>query len=74
MLYWRSRWRKALSPLRDVAVLPEVVGNQMADLRRLELPSEPPARDIWMGYHRDSRNLQRLRAFIEMVTQHVGKK
>ena len=55
-----------------ICVLPQVVGNQMATLRRLDLPVEPPSRDIWMGYHRDMRRLQRLRAFIAMVTSHCG--
>ena len=56
-----------------VAVLPHVVGDQMAGLRRLNLPTEPPSRDIWMGYHRDMRRLQRLRAFIATVTHHITK-
>ena len=55
-----------------IAVLPQAVGNKMTDLRRLELPSEPPARDIWMGYHRDLKNLQRLRAFIDILTKYIG--
>ncbi|MFT0858596.1 LysR family transcriptional regulator [Ancylobacter sp. G4_0304] len=56
-----------------IAVLPQVVGDQIAGLRRLKLPQEPPSRDIWMGYHRDIRRLQRLRAFIAIVTDHVAK-
>jgi DNA-binding transcriptional LysR family regulator len=55
-----------------IAVLPQVVGNQMAGLRRLNLPAEPPTRDIWMGYHRDMKRLQRLRAFITTVTNHIA--
>ena len=55
-----------------IGVLPQVVGNQMAGLRRLNLPEEPPSRDIWMGYHRDMRRLQRLRAFITTVTNHIA--
>lgn len=54
-----------------IAVLPEVVGNKMTDLRRLELPVAPPGRDIWMGYHRDMRRLNRLRAFVTAVTDHL---
>lgn len=53
-----------------IAVLPRVVGDQLPALRRLNLPAQPPTRDIWMGYHRDMRRLQRLRAFIAMVTHH----
>lgn len=55
-----------------VAVLPRVVGSQVAGIRRLQLPDEPPTRDIWMGYHRDLRRLKRLRAFIDTVAAHVG--
>lgn len=55
-----------------IAVLPRVVGDKLADLRRLELPSQPPARAIWMGYHRDLKNLQRLRAFIDIVAAHAA--
>ncbi|EWY36179.1 LysR family transcriptional regulator [Skermanella stibiiresistens SB22] len=55
-----------------IAVLPQVVGDQVAGLRRRALPSEPPGRDIWMGYHRDLKHLQRLRAFIATVTVHIS--
>jgi DNA-binding transcriptional LysR family regulator len=55
-----------------IAVLPHVVGDQMVGLRRLNLPAEPPKRDIWMGYHRDMRRLHRLRAFITTVTDHIA--
>ncbi len=54
-----------------IAVLPRAVGNQIQGLRRLELPSAPPKRDIWMGYHRDLKHLRRLRAFIDVVDMHV---
>lgn len=55
-----------------IAVLPRVVGDQLVGLRRLRLAVEPPSRDIWMGYHRDMRRLQRLRAFIDTVTRHAA--
>ena len=55
-----------------IAVLPQVVGDQAPGLRRLRLPTDPPSRDIWMGYHRDLRRLQRLRAFIATVTDHLA--
>ena len=54
-----------------IAVLPRAVGSQIHGLRLLELPSAPPSRDIWMGYHRDLRHLRRLRAFIDVVETHV---
>lgn len=54
-----------------IAVLPRVVGDQVVGLRRLQLPEEPPGRDIWMGYHRDLRRLNRLRAFIATLGGHI---
>lgn len=57
-----------------MAVMPQIVGNQMPGLRRLDLPERPPHRDIWMGYHRDLKRLNRLRAFIETVTDHLERK
>ncbi|NYD91059.1 LysR family transcriptional regulator [Sphingomonas melonis] len=54
-----------------IAVLPRAVGDQVPGLRRLSLPVEPPSRDIWMGYHRDLKHLQRLRAFIQTVEAHL---
>ena len=55
-----------------IAVLPRAVGDQIPGIRRLELPKQPPAREVWMGYHRDLRRLQRLRAFISAITDHLG--
>jgi DNA-binding transcriptional LysR family regulator len=55
-----------------LAVLPRAVGDKLPGLRRLKLPSEPPSRDIWMGYHRDLKNLQRLRAFVATVARHIA--
>ncbi|MGU3779929.1 LysR family transcriptional regulator [Burkholderia metallica] len=56
-----------------IAVLPRPVGDQLATLRRLDLSDEPPHRDIWMGYHRDLRRLNRLRAFVDLAIKHVGR-
>lgn len=55
-----------------IAVLPQVVGNQIPGLRKLQLPAEPPGRDIWIGYHRDLKHLQRLRAFIATLDRHIA--
>jgi DNA-binding transcriptional LysR family regulator len=54
-----------------IAVLPRAVGRQIPELRELDLPSAPPSRDIWMGYHRDLKHLQRLRTFIGVVESHL---
>ncbi|MBN3726556.1 LysR family transcriptional regulator [Burkholderia sp. Ac-20379] len=55
-----------------IAVLPRPVGDRLATIRRLDLRDAPPSRDIWMGYHRDLRRLQRLRAFVDLAVAHVG--
>lgn len=55
-----------------IAVLPRPVGDQNPAIRRLALSEDPPHRDIWMGYHRDLRRLQRLRAFVDLVMKHVA--
>jgi DNA-binding transcriptional LysR family regulator len=55
-----------------IAVLPRPVGDQNPRIRRLVLREDPPHRDIWMGYHRDLRRLQRLRAFVDAVVKHVA--
>lgn len=54
-----------------IAVLPRPVGDQTTSIRRLHLSEDPPTRDIWMGYHRDLRRLPRLRAFIDLVAEHL---
>jgi DNA-binding transcriptional LysR family regulator len=54
-----------------IAVLPRAVGQQIPGLRLLDLPSPPPSRDIWMGYHRDLKHLRRLRAFVAVVDNHL---
>ncbi|SFJ09084.1 DNA-binding transcriptional regulator, LysR family [Sphingomonas sp. NFR04] len=54
-----------------IAVLPRAVGSQTPGLRLLGLPEAPPSRDIWMGYHRDLKHLQRLRAFIGVLDDHL---
>ncbi|MHC1481291.1 LysR family transcriptional regulator [Frateuria aurantia] len=55
-----------------IAVLPRPVGDQIGTLRRLHLRDDPPHREIWIGYHRDLRRLQRLRAFVELATRHLA--
>ncbi len=55
-----------------IAVLPQVVGSQIPGIRELSLPSKPASRDIWMGYHRDLRRLERLRAFISTVSATIA--
>ena len=39
---------------------------------RIDLGTEPPGRDTWIGYHRDLRRLARLRALLDLVTARLG--
>ena len=55
-----------------IAVLPRPGGDGIAGLRRLDLDDPPPSREIWMGYHRDLKQLRRLRAFLDLAVEHLG--
>lgn len=55
-----------------IAVLPRPLGDQVSGIRRLELGVEPPHREIWMGYHRDLKRLNRLRAFVDLTVGHLA--
>jgi DNA-binding transcriptional LysR family regulator len=54
-----------------IAVLPCPLGDATPGLRRLDLGEPPPGRDVWLGYHKDLRNLPRLRAFVDEVLSTV---
>ena len=55
-----------------VAVLPRSLGDAMTELERLHLGSEPPGRDMWIGYHRDLGRLARLRALLDFVAARIA--
>lgn len=50
-----------------VAVLPVALGDGQPRIERLDLGAIAPARDVWMGYHRDLRRLPRLRALVDFT-------
>jgi DNA-binding transcriptional LysR family regulator len=50
-----------------IAVLPRPLGDALPGLQRIDLSGEPPARDIWVGYHQDLRHMDRLRAMLEIA-------
>lgn len=56
-----------------VAVLPCLLGDLIAAIKRLDLGAAPPGRDVYIGYHRDLRHLGRLRAFIDHVFESLGR-
>jgi DNA-binding transcriptional LysR family regulator len=55
-----------------VAVLPRVLGDSVSGLRLLDEDEPPPERDIWMGYHRDMRQMDRLRALADLASSMIG--
>ncbi|WP_416772721.1 LysR family transcriptional regulator [Pseudomonas sp. RHF3.3-3] len=55
-----------------LAVLPRALGDQSPLLRRLDIDEEPPTRNIWMGYHRDMRQMDRLRALADLAVERLG--
>ena len=50
-----------------IAVLPRPLGDAMAGLQRIDTTDEPPARDVWVGYHDDLRHMDRLRAMLDIA-------
>jgi DNA-binding transcriptional LysR family regulator len=56
-----------------IAILPDMLGDAMPGLTRLDLGEAPPGRDTWVGYHRDLRRLPRLRAFLNLVIERLAK-
>ena len=56
-----------------VAVLPCLLGDLIATIKRLDLGDTPPGRDVYIGYHRDLRHLGRLRVFLDHVFAALGR-
>jgi molybdate transport repressor ModE-like protein len=54
------------------AVLPRAVGEQTPGLRAIDLGEAPPSRVMWMGYHRDLRRMDRLRALADLAGDMLG--
>lgn len=50
-----------------IAVLPRPLGDATPGLQRIDMPDEPPGRDIWVGYHQDLRHMDRLRAMLDIA-------
>jgi DNA-binding transcriptional LysR family regulator len=62
----RSNGRAAMATLAaagiGIACLPCFVGDRTPGLRRLRPPTAAPERALWLGMHRDTRNVPRIRA------------
>jgi DNA-binding transcriptional LysR family regulator len=55
-----------------LAVLPCLLGDRTAGIRRIDLGGAPPGRDVWFGYHRDLRRQGRLRALLDFVVERLA--
>ena len=56
-----------------LAVLPRPIGDALAGVERIDLGEAPPHRDTFLGYHRDLKRLARLRAFVELIVERLGR-
>ncbi|PZP30649.1 MAG: LysR family transcriptional regulator [Roseateles depolymerans] len=54
------------------AVLPDLLAAAHPQLQRLQPPTEPPGREVWMGYHEDLRRTARLQALVQQVSGELG--
>ncbi|MGN6376345.1 MAG: LysR family transcriptional regulator [Sphingomonas sp.] len=52
-----------------LAVLPRSLGEATPGIAPIDLGEEPPARDNWLGYHRDLKRLPRLRALADLLIE-----
>ncbi len=54
-----------------LVVLPRLMGDALAGLRRLDPPDPPPARELWLGFHEDMRHTPRVRALASHLAADV---
>ncbi|MNR76153.1 HTH-type transcriptional regulator CynR [compost metagenome] len=55
-----------------LAVLPRPLGDQLAGVELIDLGEPPPGRDTWLGYHKDMRQLARLRALLDLLIEKLA--
>jgi DNA-binding transcriptional LysR family regulator len=55
-----------------LAVLPRPLGDATPGIAPIELGEPAPARDTWLGYHRDMRRQPRLSRFVELVVSRLS--
>jgi len=51
-----------------LAVLPRALGDAVPGLTLIDPDDAPPSRDIWVGYHRDLRQMDRLRVMLDIAS------
>lgn len=54
-----------------LAVLPRPLADATPGISEVFLPTSPPSRETWLGYHTDLKRLARLRAFIDLLVERV---
>ena len=54
-----------------LAVLPKALGEATAGIEVVDLGSDPPSRDNWLGFHRDLKRLPRLRALVDLLVERL---
>jgi len=68
----RANGRGAMARLAEaglgLACLPRLVGDRARGLRLLRPPRPAPERTLWLGVHRDARNIPRVRAAAAFLT------
>lgn len=55
-----------------LAVLPTPLGDRVKGIERVPCDPQPPGRDVWVGYHRDLRQLRRLRALLDLAVERLA--
>ncbi|WP_437898008.1 hypothetical protein [Sorangium sp. So ce124] len=61
-----------LTTIRQLVCLPRYLGDATAGLRLLSPPSPPPGRKLWLGVHRDTRGVPRVKALVAFVADALG--
>lgn len=56
-----------------LAVLPVPLGDATPGIEVVELGLDPPIRDNWLGFHKDLGRLPRLRAFVDLLVEHLQR-
>jgi DNA-binding transcriptional LysR family regulator len=50
-----------------IACLPRYLGDAMTGLRLLTAPTSPPDREVWLGVHRDTRSIPRVKTLVDFA-------
>jgi DNA-binding transcriptional LysR family regulator len=56
-----------------IACLPRFLGDRAPNLRFLPTPNQGPRRELWLGGHRDSRSVPRVKATTNFLGECVGR-